>query len=285
MKLRWLLAWLMCCQLAQAQPLAASATPEAPAALRIGVLPYLSARTLLLEYAPLREFLAQELHAQVQVLTAPDLPRFLARTQEGAYDLAITAPHFARLAQQDHGFTPLIAIRADFYALLLVPRNDPARTLADLRGKTLHLPHRLAFISLQIEDFLRERGVDPRRDLRLFHHKTDNNAILAVEKGGDDAAAAQRSVFDTMPHEITDRLRILGSTQSALSLIVLAHPRLAPARRNALQSALERFPYSEPGLKFFAASHSEFVPATPATMLRLDAYMAPLKQRLAELPP
>lgn len=258
----------------------AGAAHAAP--LRVGVLPYLSPRTLLLEFAPLRAFLASELRQPVDIHSAPDLPRFMARTHAGDFDLVVTAPHFARLAQTEHGYLPLVAMRADFYALLLVPKDAPINSVREVAGRALHLPHRLSFISLQIEDFLRARAIDPDFDLRLYNHSTDNNAILAAEKSKTGVAAAQRSVFDAMPKEITANLRILGSTQSALSLVMLAHPRTPAPRLAAIRQALARFPYSVQGLQFFETSHSEFVPADPAAMRQLDAYLPRLQSRLLE---
>lgn len=252
--------------------------------LRIGVLPYLSPRSLFLEFAPLRSFLAGELKQEVELQTARDLPHFLQRTHAGDFDLVISAPHFARLAQTQHGFVPLVAIRADFYALLLVPKDAPAQTLRELKGKTLHLPHRLSFVSLQIEDFLRQRGLNPERDVHLLYYSTDNNAILATEQSSGDAGAAQRSVFENMPKDITAQLRILGSTQSALSLVILAHPRMAAPALQTLQLALNKFPYSLEGLSFFQASHAEFSPADAAIMTSLDGYLPRLKLRLEQQP-
>ncbi len=252
------------------------------ATLRVGVLPYLSPRSLLIEFAPLQAFLQRELHDTVELQTAPDLPRFLVRTANGDFDLIISAPHFARLAQQEQGFAPLIAIRADFYALLLVHKDSPAQTLRDLRGTTLHLPHRLAFVSFQVEDFLRQRGFEFAKDLTPYYYSTDSNAILALDLHPGSAAAAQRSVFERMPQEITSRLRIIGSTQSALSLIIAAHPRLDAPALMRLQTALEKFPYSEQGLKFFEASHTEFIPVDTAAMRQLDPALARLHSRLAE---
>jgi phosphonate transport system substrate-binding protein len=281
----WLALGLMALSMstASAQPVASPSLPLLPL-LRIGVVPYLSPRTLLLEYAPFRQYLESELHRKTEILTAPDFPRFLARTDAGDFDIVITAPHFARLAQLEHGFRPLVAIRADFYALILVPKGASAQTLSGLRGKTLHLPHRMSFISLQIEDFLRERGIKPERDLALVHYSTDNNAILAAEQSRDDAAAAQRAVFDSMPKEIADKLRILGSTQSAVSLIVLAHPRLTEEDVRRIRQTLDQFPFSVEGLKFFESSHTEFIPADAATMRRLDVYLPRLKNLLEKNP-
>ncbi|NRR31500.1 PhnD/SsuA/transferrin family substrate-binding protein [Oxalobacteraceae bacterium] len=269
----WIAIWLLAC---------CGALQAAQPPLRVGVLPYLSPRTLLLEFAPVREFLQQALQRDVQIHTAPTLARFLARTHNGDFDLVITAPHFARMAQREHGFLPLIAIRADFYALLLVPRDAPAQNLRELRGQALHLPNRLSYVSLKVEDFLLQRGIDVRYDLRPYYYSTDNNAILALARSGNGAAAAQRTVFDHMPAEISARLRILGSTQGALSLIVLAHPRSTGPQLRQLREALARFPYTEQGLAFFQRSHAEFVPADAATMEQLDASQERLEMRLSE---
>lgn len=273
------------CAWIRAQPPAAPEAPvtSAPPVLMVGLLPYLSPRSLLLEFAPLRQFLSQELHADVELQTAPDLPRFIQRTNGGDFDVVFTAPHFARQAQREHGFVPLIAIRAEFYALLLVPLDAPAQALRQLQGQVLHLPNRLSYVSFKVEDFLQTRGIDTRYDLRAYYYSTDNNAILALLDNGVGAAAARRSVFDNMPAAIRARLRILGSTQSALSLIVMASPALPAARVDALRQALLRFPYTEQGLNFFQASHSEFVPADAATMRQMDASQERLQVRLLEL--
>ncbi len=130
---------------------------------------------------------------------------------------------------------------------------------------------------------MRQRGLDPEHDLRLLYYSTDNNAILAAEQTGE-AGAARRSVFERMPNEIRSQLRILGSTQSALSLIALANPKLAPAALQAVKLAFTQFPYSQQGLTFFQASHSQFVPVDAATMAKLDVYILGLKLRLEQQP-
>lgn len=252
--------------------------------LHVGVLPYLSPRTLLLEFSPLREFVENEFGGGVELRTAVDFPSFLRRTAAGDFDVVLTAPPFARLAQQRFGYRPLIAVRADFYGLVLVPKDSPARTLGDLRGKILHMPHRISFVSMKIEEFLRQRGLVPGTDVTLVYYSTDNNAVLASDKSRDEAAAAKRVVFERMPKDISDRLRVLGSTQSAISLVVLAHPRLATDEIARLDLALRKFPYSVQGLKFFAASHSSFVPADAALMAGFDDYVAQLESRLAGEP-
>ena len=258
--------------------------PVWAAPLHMGIQPYLSPRSLLVEFAALRQFLSEKTGQPVEIGTARDLPAFIGRTHAHAFDLVLTAPHFARLAQLEHGFVPLVAIRADFYAQLLVPKDAGANQIAALKNKKLHLPHRLSFVSFQIEDFLRQRGLDPERDLQLSYYNTDNNAILAAEQSREDAGAAQRTVFLSMPRSITDRLRILGSTQSALSLIIMARPGLPAAEVDVIRSALQQFPYSVPGLAFLQANHAEFVATDHGTMAKLDGYLPRLKQRLEARP-
>lgn len=262
--------------------LAASAASGAARPLRVGILPYLSPRTLLVEFSPLRQFLEHELRTPVEIHTAPDFPRFLQRTKARDFDLVVTAPHFARLAQKRYGFRPLIAIRADFYALILVQASDPARSLADLKGRKLHLPHRISYVSMQLERFLRQGGLSPEKEMKLKYHSTDNNAILAGQNGQGEAVGTSRAVFERMPKEITERLRIIGSTPSAVSLIGMADPRMPTQRVEAVMEALRKFLYSEWGLDFFEKGAVYFVPANAETMQQTDPYLKELLQRLGE---
>jgi phosphonate transport system substrate-binding protein len=93
----------------------AAATP----AFEIGLLPNISARVLLAQYQPLRDFLSRELKRPVQLSTAPDWATFHQRTVALEYDLVITAAHLARLAQLERGHLPLVSYTPDIKGLVV----------------------------------------------------------------------------------------------------------------------------------------------------------------------
>lgn len=114
----------------------AGASPRANAqAFQIGVLPNVTARVILTNYRPMREYLAEELGRPVEVTTAPDFREFHARTMAGAYDLVVTAANLARVAQLDARLELLAGYDPPIPALLVMRKDSPVGTLDALRGR------------------------------------------------------------------------------------------------------------------------------------------------------
>lgn len=250
------------------------------ASLHFGVAPYLSARTLVLEYGPMCDFLSQQTTQKLRIGTAGSLRDYLRRVDAGDFDLILTPPHLARFAQQSMGFRPLVGIKSDFYALLLIHRNDPATTLSDIKGRTLNMPDRLSLVVQQVNAFLGGLGIDPERELRLRYHNTDNNAVLEMLRTPNAVAATSRAVYERMSNDITTQLRVLGSTSSTLSLVLMVHPRLDEAVVASLRDAMNRFPYSEPGLAYFNRTSSYIVPVDDAQLASYDTQLAFVRKEL-----
>lgn len=251
-------------------------------ALRLGIAPYLSTRTLMMENAPLKMFLEQKLKTPVAIGTAANPGKFAQRMVRGDFDIALVAPHFARYMQQTSQYQVLLGIRSDFYALLLVPKGDRARNVADIKGEVLNLPHHLSLVALETERYLRQLNIDPGKDLRRHFHSTDNNAVLALIGQRSGAAATSRAVFERMPAEIRSQLRILGSTPSALSLVLVANPRMPAARIAAIRAAVSEFPFSEAGLEFFQARSVYLVPVSDSELKDYDALLPLMRNDLRE---
>jgi phosphonate transport system substrate-binding protein len=73
---------------------------QAAAVFTLGIIPAHSPRVLTERYEPLRAYLESRLKQPVRIESAADFARFQARTVRGEFDLTVTAPHFARLAQR-----------------------------------------------------------------------------------------------------------------------------------------------------------------------------------------
>lgn len=257
-------------------------TPAWAEALRLGIAPYLSTRTLMMENAPLKTFLEQKLKVPVTIGTAANPGKFAQRMVRGDFDVVLVAPHFARYMQQESRYQVLLGIRSDFYALLLVPKDDRARNVADIKGKVLNLPHHLSLVALETERYLRQLDIDPGKDLRQHFHSTDNNAVLALIGQRSGAAATSRAVFERMPAEIRSQLRILGSTPSALSLVLVANPRVPAAQIAAIKTAVGEFPFSEAGLEFFQARSVYLVPVSDNDLKDYDNLLPLMRNDLRE---
>jgi phosphonate transport system substrate-binding protein len=253
---------------------------SSPTPLYMGVLPFLSVRTLIQEFSPLQRYLEQELHRPVRIVTAPDFDSFIANTERGDYDFVVTAPHFALLAERTAGFRRLVESRARLYALIVVGKDASPRTVADLRGGVINLPPKSAIVSMLAEQYLVDHGLIPGENITVRYHRSHNSAVLAafVDKG--EAAAVGPKILEILPEDVRAGLREIGKTASTPNLILMAHPRVQAKDLAALRTALLAFHLSPLSKEFFVEeSHLPFQPVTDDDMKSLEPFLELLKER------
>jgi len=266
--------------------LGSAGSAQAGRPLQLGVLPYLPARSLIVEHQPLRDYLQQGLGREVEVYTAPDFRTFFENTRQGRYDVVITAAHFARVAQLDQGYVPMVRYSGGARGLLVVARDSPIRRLDQLRGKTIAGPDRLALGSLVVVRWLHEHGLEEKRDYTLTTSVSFNTAILMVQHGEAAAAVTAPAALQQMPAELRDSVRILGDTGDYTNLVYLANPRLGRREIAQIKALILRFGAdTRPGRAFLSMTgFGSIVPATAADMQRLDSYV-PETRRLVSTSP
>ncbi|MEO1767741.1 phosphate/phosphite/phosphonate ABC transporter substrate-binding protein [Thiobacter aerophilum] len=260
----------------------AHAQPTAPAALELGVFPYLSTRALLNTYEPLQRFLENRLGRPVLVVTAPDMRTFVERTLTGAYPLVVTAPHFARLAQVDAGYRPLLRPQRDLAAVFIVPHGGPVRSLADLRGKILATPDSLAIVTQQAINMLREQGLEPGRDVILRQMPSHNSSALAVREGAVDAAVLSNTAFLQLPLEQREGLALLARGRSLPHVMILARSDLGAAEAARFARLIQEFvEQTAEGRQFIdKLGYLGLRPPTEAELKSLDPYLPELRAAL-----
>ncbi len=270
-------AWLAASLVAGAPALAAE-----PQALEIGVFPAFSTRAILSTYQPLRDYLADRLKRPVVLVTAPDYRTFIARTQRGEYRVVVTAPHFARLAQVEAGYVPLVRVKRELRGIIVVRRDSGIASVADLRGKTVGAPDELAIVAMLGEQLLRAQGLEPGKDVDVHHYTSFNSAMLAVHGGKASAALTAPTALAQMAPEVRDNLREIATTDAVPHVMYLAHPQVPPQEVRQLRELLMDFEKQQPaGVEFF--KQTGFVglePPTAEQLRTLDPYVAMLKRRL-----
>lgn len=249
--------------------------------LEIGIIPTLSTRTILSTYQPLRDYLAERLQRPVVLVTAPDYRAFIARTQRGEYRVVITAPHFARLAQVEAGYVPLVRVKRELRGIVVVRRDSGIAGVADLRGKSVGTPDNLAIVTMLGEQLLRAQGLVPGRDVDVRHFGSFNSAMLAVHAGKASAAVTAATALKQMAPEVRDALREIATTPAVPHVIYLAHPRVPAAEVRQLRELLVAFGKHPGGAAFFEQTgFAGLEPPTPEQLRTLDPYVSALKRRL-----
>ena len=148
--------------------------------IRVGILPTLSPRELLIIYESVRSYLTQELHQPVQLGTATDFGAFHQQTLAGEYDVVVTAAHLARLAQREQGWLPVATYQTANRVILLTAKATPIKTVEDLRGTTITSLDPVALIVIQGRRWLSEKGLQSNRDYQFVTAPSFTSAVHAM---------------------------------------------------------------------------------------------------------
>ena len=92
--------------------------------LLMGVFPVVSGVALFKRFAPLKDYLANELGSGIVLETAKDFATFVQRTAECRYDIVITAPHFSLLAADCGDYRIVARPKQDLVSLIVVSKTS-----------------------------------------------------------------------------------------------------------------------------------------------------------------
>lgn len=220
--------------------------------LQFGLMPYLNTRTLIATYDPLLTFLQNDLQRPVQLLTAPDFDTFTSRVFRGDYDLVLLAPHYARLATVDYGYTPLVVHKQPIHCVLLTHRERPLKRLDELRGETVAVVDRSALLGIMAAQWFGEAGLAEQKDYRFVETTSHSSAVHLAVTGKARAAVVSQSTFKLIAKELQDDTAVFGECPSVPGQFIIAHGRLSAEQRAAIKASLYRFEKSAEGQAFFA---------------------------------
>ncbi|MEJ2397747.1 MAG: phosphate/phosphite/phosphonate ABC transporter substrate-binding protein [Gammaproteobacteria bacterium] len=172
-----------------------SADQPSDQALSLGFFPIISTVALYKRFAPLRDYLAEQLHRPVALETAKNFPTFLRRTDERQYDIVVTAPHFALRAADSGKYRIRAALVGKVYQLLVVRKDSRLTSVKQLAGKRIATPPADALMTMVGMRELASAGLVGKRApvYRVYvSHNAANQALLAGEV---DAAIASSNVI------------------------------------------------------------------------------------------
>ncbi len=253
-------------------------TASAALPLEIGIWPYMSTQSLVSLYRPLQRYLTAEYHRPVLFVTAPNQITFARRMLDNDYLFVLSAPHFARMAEQERGYIPFLRARRDLTSIIIVERNNPITSLQGLLGQTITLPENVTVVAMQSLEKLREAGLHPGKDIRIKYAMSHNSAALDVLRGNSIAAATTTTILDQMPDK--SRFRILAEAGHAAPVIISASPDATPEQISRMKQLLLDFCNNDPVGKQFTASVGwrGLRPTTPEELRQMDPLVGDLHQ-------
>lgn len=253
-----------------------------PEPLIVGVFPYLTTRTLVSTYQPLRLYLQKELNRQVEVVTARDLREFYRRSRSGDYHLIVTPPHFARLHERESSLVPLLSYSNPTVGLLVTRRDSGIKDAAQLRGHKIAIADTAALVAIMSMTWLHNRGLEPSRDYRFRIAGSHNSALMSVVSRETAAAVLGGSAFKQVSAKFKNEIEVLATVGEVMGLVVLAKRDLGD-RLPELKRTLRDFPHSADGRTFVETNGiGGFKRIEPAEFEKLDRYLPATSRWLDE---
>jgi len=250
--------------------------------LRLGLMPVYSIRALATRYEPVRAYLADLLGQPIRIETAPDFVRYLRGILAGQFDVAVAAAHFARIAQLDAGWTPIVQFEPDHDTLLISRAGEAPKRAADLAGQEVAVIDRMAITVMGALHYLERQGLRTDVDYRVVEHRTHASVVHSLLSGGSAMAVTTTHGLHQLPPEQRARIEVWRSVSDIPAFVAMAAPTLPAAKLERLRTGLLRFPREPAGLDFMARnSYTGLHPADEAAMRRADPFLKETRRMIA----
>jgi phosphonate transport system substrate-binding protein len=208
---------------------------------------------------------AAALERPVYLKTKPTFEQFIVEIRRETYDIIFVHPFLYVDAADQQGYLPLARLEGRLCAVVLVGSHRSWSGWADLRGKTVGAPPRLAAVSELVRVALLDAGLTPGIDTTLQYYRTKVSCLQAVLVGATDACALPKFVLPQIGEIGDGKLRIIAESGSTEHLVFAAHPRIPDDQRTKLRSLILSWPLTAEGRAIMAiGSWPRFIPAQDA---------------------
>ena len=204
--------------------------------LSVGIVPQQAASSLARKWGPLIAHLGEQTGLRLQFATAPSIPEFERRLQQGQYQVAYMNPyHFTQFSERP-GYVAIAKARNKrIRGLIVVAKDSPLQSLKQLQNTTLAFPAPNAFAAtLLVQSQLNHLNIDFNSKYVSSH----DSVYRSVAKGLHPAGGGIQRTLNTLPKRLRTRLRILWTSAGHTPHAIATHPDLDIEIVTKLQSVL-----------------------------------------------
>jgi phosphonate transport system substrate-binding protein len=255
---------------------AAGVAVDASDTLTVGILPFIGATTLMSQYEGMKTYLERQGPQKVRIVLPASFKAFYDGLMGGAYDVAVSAPHFARVAQIDGRMQPLAMYEPRINAQFVAPADSTLVLPRDVRGKVVAFANPTSLVAMYGQQWLRQQSLDAGKDYEVRGARTDMGVGRMMLSGDAVAAVMSNGEFRALPPDESARLKIVEVVARIPNFVLMGHPRLGAERLKSLKTQLLSFMADkEDGAAFAkAAGINAIIDADEAQLRELDAYVA-----------
>lgn len=226
--------------------------------LRIAIAAVISPEGTAGSYAPLLEYLENELGRPIELVQRRTYAEVNDLIKNGDVDLAFVCTSAYIVGRREFGMQLLVAPQVNgetFYrSQLIVPKNSSATSMSDLRGKVFAFTDPMSFSGRMYPTYLLQQiGETPIEFFRrTFFTYSHDEAIHSVADGLADGAAVDSLVLDfalARDPELTDKIKIIHTSLPFGIPPVVISPNTRPQLRAQLAEVFLNMHTSAAGLE------------------------------------
>jgi phosphonate transport system substrate-binding protein len=239
--------------------------------LRVSAIPDEAPTELQRKFKPLGDYLAKETGMKVEFTAVTDYAAVVESLATRKLDMAwLGGFTFVQTKLRTKGTAIPIVQRAEdekFVSRFIVPMDSPARTLADLKGKSFAFGSPSSTSGhLMPRYFLLQAGLNPEKDFRNVAFSGAHDATVAFVAGGKaEAGVLNASVWDKLVEEKSPnalKVKVLATTPPYYDYNWTVRGDLDPALVKKLTAAFLKLDPGNPAHKEILSLQraSKFVP-------------------------
>lgn len=229
------------------------ATPptHATPALTFGIVPQQAATKLARLWSPLLAAVGECSDLQLQFRTAPNIPTFEKRLDQGGYDIAYMNPYHYVVFSQRVGYSALAKqANKQIRGVIVVNADSPITRLEELNGAELSFPAPAAFAA----------SVLPRAALRARkltfsprYVSSHDSVYKSVAKRLFVAGGGIERTLTNIDSKTRGQLRILWRTRGYTPHAIATSPRMSETVRATLLACMTQLSATRRGRKLLSA--------------------------------
>ncbi len=198
------------------------------------------------KYRPVLEVMERVLEQKVVVRYVRDFRLLEDGMKAGQFDLVLARPSdYPARGVRDYGYSSVTTTQPDGHCLLVVKEDSPFKALADLKGKRIIMPERIAYMTKFCLAELRDRkmGINPEE----VTYVREQGAIPFAIQNGLSHLGGIASYSGVAGRLAKERLRVIHTSVPQPYLPLIAGKRIPAAQVQRLGSELVALSQTESG--------------------------------------
>lgn len=198
------------------------------------------------KYEGLADLMGQALHAKVSVVFVREFKQLEEGMRSGQFDFVMARPSdYPARGMRDYGYSFVASAKPDGQCLIIVPKDSPLKTVADIKGKRLVLPEQISYMSRLCTAELREQGISV--DKERVQYVRDQAAVGFYLENNFSDVGAIASYFGGAKNLEKNGKRVLHQSMPQPYFPLIANKTLQPAQIKSIQAELVAMPQNNSG--------------------------------------